>query len=229
MLEETTIHQIRSTISKLEKEGAKVTIIEIARRLGMSKQRVHFVLSKHEELDKLTTSKRRVSKSKIVKNLKGYDTANLYIDDILKLPIDGMELFSYHTLRALLIEKNIPYHETTIEKVEKAIQAEGLDITEVTSRELFDMVGGKNIGDLRGHLYANSVPYKRVHPPRRARRKLDVPWQALTVLNGVDTAQHTFDQLHQMVGKDVVERAYLYRHLQKYGLKFKRATWRLKD
>ena len=53
MLEETTIHQIRSTISKLEQEGTKVTIIEIARRLGMSKQRVHFVLSKHEELDSL--------------------------------------------------------------------------------------------------------------------------------------------------------------------------------
>ena len=41
-------------------------------------------------------------------------------------------------------------------------------------------------------------------------------WQALTVLNGIDTSQHTFDQLHQMVGKDVVERAYLYRHLQKW-------------
>lgn len=70
MLEETTIHQIRSTISKLEQEGTKVTIIEIARRLGMSKQRVHFVLSKHEELDKLTTSKRRASKPRIAKRLK---------------------------------------------------------------------------------------------------------------------------------------------------------------
>ena len=179
MLEETTIHQIRSTISKLEKEGAKVTIIEIARRLGMSKQRVHFVLSKHEELDKLTTSKRKASKSKIIKSLKRYDTKELFISEILELPIDGMELFSYDILRALLIEKNIPYHETTIEKVEKLVQAEGLDLTEVTYRELSHMVGEENIRDLRGQLYANSIPYKRVLPPRRARRKLDVPWQAL--------------------------------------------------
>lgn len=228
MLEETTIHQIRSTISKLEQEGAKVTIIEIARRLGMSKQRVHFVLSKHEELDKLTTSKRRASKPRIAKSLKGYNTKNLFIDDILKLPIKGMELFTYDTLRALLMERNIPYHETVMEKVE-AVKECGVDLSETTARELGELVGAENISRFRGVLYSYDVPYKRVSGPRKSRRKLEVPWQALTVLNGIDTSQHTFDQLHQMVGKDVVERAYLYRHLQKYGLKFKRHTWKLKD
>lgn len=228
MLEKTTIHQIRNVILRLEEEGAKVTIIEIARRLGMSKQRVHLVLSKHDELDRLTGTKRRASKSKVVKGLKNYDTKQLFVGDILMLPIDGMELFTYDTLRALLIEKNIPYHETMMDRIEK-IKADGVDTSELTSKELFALSGEKSISAFREILASNGVPFKRVRAPRKARRHIDVPWQALTVLNGVDTTQFTFDQLHQMVGKDVVERAFLYRHLQKYGLEFQRQTWKLKD
>lgn len=216
------INKIRAAIAELQQEGKNISASEIGKKVGVSRQYVHRVLSEHDELSELTWAKRRDSKEGVLRALENYDTANLYIDDILKLPIQGMEYFTYHTLRMLLIEKEVPYHYTVVDRIDEA----GIDVTKYSARELYEILGSSDLGmefnTFVCLLRQSDVDFRRVVVTDKDMK------ERCAVLDEVDTTKHTLDELHEMIGLDI-DKKRVQRYFLQQEINYQRLTGKVRN
>jgi len=216
------INKIRAAIAELQREGKNISASEIGKKVGVSRQYVHRVLSEHDELSELTWAKRRDSKEGVLRALENYDTANLYIDDILRLPIQGMEYFTYHTLRMLLIEKDVPYHYTVVDRIDEA----GIDVTKYSARELYEILGSSDLG-MEFNTFAcllrqSDVDFRRIFVTEKDMK------ERCAVLDEVDTTKHTLDELHEMIGLDI-DRKRVQRYFLQQDINYQRLTGKVRN
>lgn len=150
-----TTQKILSTIKKLEARDEQVTTTAIAKVLGSTRQHVHAKLKEADELSRLTSAKNKKIYPAIAQALGDFDTADLSIYAISKLPIDGIDKLSYMTLVNLLEKYKIP-HSFSVE--DRLLQ---IDTSKYTKEQLHKLVGNHcNYRHLVDTLYRLKLPFK---------------------------------------------------------------------
>ncbi|VWB12219.1 hypothetical protein BPS26883_00409 [Burkholderia pseudomultivorans] len=187
--EQSTIDRIHAAISKLKEQGTKVTSSSIAKEIRVSRQRVHEALQRADELYLLPNKSKKIKNTLIAKALMEFDTSHLSINDIHKLPIDGLGDISFSALSYLLKENGIPHSFSLAQKLSK------IDTTNYTAKELHEMVGG-SFSVLRSFLYEKRIPFKGSR-----RKRMDVA-AILGKLRSIDTSQYKAQELHKLIDKD---------------------------
>ncbi|WP_459190592.1 hypothetical protein [Ralstonia pseudosolanacearum] len=190
--EQPTIDRIRTAIDKLNEQGIKVTTSSIANEIRVSRQRVHEALQRADELNLLPNKAQKNKNALIAETLKKLDTSHLSINDIHKLPIDGLSDISLNTLSYLLKENGIPHSFSLAQKLSK------IDTANHTVKELHEMVGG-SFFVLRSFLYEQRIPFKN----KKARGKINIRETVLNRINGLDSSQLTLQELHNLIGEGI--------------------------
>lgn len=184
-----TIDRIHTAITKLKKQGIKVTSTSIANEIEVSRQRVHEALQHANELHLLPNKARKIKNGLIAIALRDFDTAYLSISEIHQLPIDGLSDISLGALAYILKENRIPHSFNKEERLST------IDTSQYTIKELHEMVGG-NFKALREFLYKNKIPHRN----KKARQEKVVVKYTLQKLNGLDTSKHSIHELFNLAG-----------------------------
>lgn len=187
LTQETTINKIHKAIAELKALGTKTNTANVSKHLGISRQRVDQVLKAHGNFSILDSYQQRQQNSLIVEALKDFDTANLSVKEIQKLPIDGIANLQYASMINLLNDNNIPHSHNIEERLSK------IDTSQYTAQELHSLVGG-SFSWLRQALYNNKLPFKNRIRNREQMAAL------LEKLRAIDTTQYTVKELYEIFG-----------------------------
>ncbi|CAD9227949.1 hypothetical protein BCEN4_740076 [Burkholderia cenocepacia] len=185
----STRHKIHEAINELHALGTKVTEETIGKHLGVSKQRIHQILSETDDVSILDHFQQRGKLKKIAGELKKLDTKCLKIEEIKALPIKGLSELSDHYLYKLIKKHEIPHSNSRLDKVNNITNTQNY-----TARELFEMTGETgSFRYFRGLLYLNKIPFKNERQNRKSIADI------LGKLNSIDTSKYTIKELSQLV------------------------------
>lgn len=183
----TTIKKIHEVIAELKANGTKTNAGNVAKHIGISRQRVHQILKEGGQLSILDSYQQREKKQLIAEALKEFDTANLSIKEIQDLPIYGIKDIPYGSLIDLLSTYNIPRCNGAKEKLSE------IDTSQYTIKELHEIVGShyhpRHISEI---VYRYGLPHKS-----NRRNRSDVA-SILEKLKTIDTTRHTSRELYEL-------------------------------
>ncbi|WP_205191433.1 hypothetical protein [Burkholderia sp. LMG 13014] len=152
---QTSIRKILDVIQEFKNQGKAVTTQSIADTLGISKQRVHFALKEVGELSRLDRIATQSEKDLISQALKQFDTANLSIHEIGRLPIQGIAKLSFPNLVYLIRKHDIPHSQTIEDRLSR------IDTAQYTIKELQEAIGdGYHPRSVGQFIYKHKLPYK---------------------------------------------------------------------
>lgn len=189
-----TIESINKAISKLQKQGIAPNTKNIAEILGVTRQGVHYRLTKENKLAEFHELQNS-QKNKALDTLKGIDTKDMTVKDIYKLigeKVNG-KFISYTTFLHIVEKNHIPHKETYLDKLSK------IDTSQYTSNELHEMFGKHvSLYTFRQALYAIKAPYKKVAPIERGRETDLERKKLIEKIKEIDTSGMTIKEIWKL-------------------------------